>query len=184
LKGTPKKLWVFKSNNFFECLPLSTDTFRDQNPPKRLCRNRFFKLINFFNSHLARSRFLMFGPVVSGKYYHRPVLFYWKCLLTRLPHIKCIRLGSVRSSLPKVMRVGSIATPFFIWSWLFARRRKYMETWTHVIHLNGHWLERTETWIHFTWDRWANSRFVFIFVSFLSPKPTARSSHLRKRFRT
>jgi len=48
--------------------------------------------------------------------------------LTRLPHLKCIRLGSVRSShlpfkmhsdgyvrssLPILMHVGSIATPYF-----------------------------------------------------------------------
>jgi len=33
-----------------------------------------------------------------------------KCLLTRLPHLKCIRWGSVRSSLPILMHVGSIAT--------------------------------------------------------------------------
>jgi len=34
-----------------------------------------------------------------------PTYFHWeiffrKCLLTRLPHLKCIRLGSVRSSHP------------------------------------------------------------------------------------
>jgi len=49
-----------------------------------------------------------------------------ECLLTKLPHLKCIRLGSVRSShlpfemkkvgyvrssLPMLMHVGSIATP-------------------------------------------------------------------------
>ena len=51
-----------------------------------------------------------------------------ECLLTRLPHLKCIRLGSVRSSLlpfkmhkvgyvrsnvPIPMHARSIATPFF-----------------------------------------------------------------------
>ena len=36
-----------------------------------------------------------------------------ECLLTRLPHLICIRLGSVRSSLPTLMHVGSIATPYW-----------------------------------------------------------------------
>ena len=35
--------------------------------------------------------------------------------LTRLPRLKCISLGSVRSSLPALTPVGSIATPFEIW---------------------------------------------------------------------
>jgi len=33
----------------------------------------------------------------------------WECLLTRLPHLKCICLSSVRSSLPILMHVGSVA---------------------------------------------------------------------------
>ena len=63
---------VFKSNNSFEYSPLLTDTFTDQNSPKKL-RWAFFCV---FDRRLARSRcpFLMFGPVVSGKYCHRPVL--------------------------------------------------------------------------------------------------------------
>jgi len=32
--------------------------------------------------------------------------------LTRLPHLKCIRFGSVRSSLPILMHAGSIAIPY------------------------------------------------------------------------
>jgi len=47
-------------------------------------------------------------------------------------------------------------------SWLFARRHKYMEIWTHAMHFKsgGGWLERTEpNLIHFIWRRWANSHF-------------------------
>ena len=64
---------VFKSNNCFECSPLLTDTLRIKTRPKSWGG----PLLCVIERRLARSRcpFLMFGPVVSGKYCHRPVFF-------------------------------------------------------------------------------------------------------------
>jgi len=51
-----------------------------------------------------------------------------ECLLTRLPHLEGMWSGSVRSSLPVLMPVGSIATPLLKRSWLFTSHCKYRET--------------------------------------------------------
>jgi len=53
-----------------------------------------------------------------------------ECLLTRLPHLKCIRLGSVRSSLRIFMHVRSIATPFTKitrWPWNFIPLNRFSD---------------------------------------------------------